>query len=75
MIDFGTASTVEQTIGNKKLILNPDVETGLEFNIVRDGKFIATITLSNVDAKQSTANIPTGKVDLIKIGDKVVFKK
>ena len=75
VIDFGTASTVKQTVGNKVLTLNPDVESGLEFNIVRDDKFIATITLSNVDANQSTANIPAEKAGLIKVGDKVVFKK
>lgn len=75
VIDFGTATTIKQTIGNKEIVINPDVESGLEFNVVRNDKFIATITLSNVDTKQATANIPAGKVDLIKVGDKVVFKK
>jgi len=75
VIDFGTETTVTQTIGNKTLLINPDLESGLNFNITRDGEFIAAVTLNNVDKTESTANIPTGKAGMIKVGDKVTFKK
>jgi hypothetical protein len=73
VIDFGNQTIVKQMVGNKEHAVNADVEAGLSFNIIRDGKFIASINLSNVDAAQSTANIPASKIDQIKVGDKVVF--
>ena len=75
VIDIGTITTVRQQIGNKTLTINPDLEDGLSFNIVRDGKFIATVSLTNVGEKESTANIPADKVGQIKVGDEIVFKK
>ena len=73
VVNFGSQTIVKQVVGNKELKLNADIEAGLTFNIVRDGKFIATINLSNVDDAQSTANIPVSKIDQIKVGDKVVY--
>ena len=73
VVNFGSQTIVKQSVGNKELSLNADIEAGLSFNIVRDGKFIATINLSNVDDAQSTANIPVSKIDQIKVGDKVVY--
>ena len=73
VINFGNKSTVTQKVGNDSIVLNADIEPGLSYNIIREGKFIATISLSNVDELQSTANIPVSKIDQIEIGDEVVF--
>jgi hypothetical protein len=75
VINIGTETTVVQKVGNKTHTLNVDLENGLNFNVVRDEKFIAAITLNNVSSKESTANIPVDKVGQIKVGDQVVFKK
>lgn len=75
VINFGTDTTVSQTIGNRTHTVNADIEPGLSFNVTRDDKFIASVTLNNVGAVESTANIPVGKADQIKVGDKVLFKK
>ena len=75
VINVGTDTTVSQTIGNRVHTVNADIEPGLTFSVTRDGKFVAAVTLNNVGALESTANIPNGKVDQIKVGDKVIFKK
>ena len=74
VINFGNKSTVTQKVGNDSIVLNADIEPGLSYNIIREGKFIATISLSNVDELQSTANIPVDKIDKIKTGDKIIYK-
>ncbi len=73
VINFGSETTIKQTVGNKELILNADLESGLNFNVTRDGKFIAAVTLSNVGAKESTASIPVDKENDIQIGDVVIY--
>lgn len=75
VIDIGSDTTVTQKIGNKELVVNPDLEDGLSFNVVRDGSLIAVVTLTNVGEKESTANIPADKVGAINVGDKIVFVK
>ena len=75
VIDFGTDTFVKQTFGDKELQINPDVETGLSFNVVREGQFIAEITLHHVGAKESTASIPVKAADEIKVGDFVILNK
>lgn len=75
VLNIGEDTTVIQTIGNKKQPVNPDLESGLTFNVTRDGRFVSTVTLSNVGKKESTAHIPTDKAGSIKVGDKVTFKK
>ncbi len=75
VIDFGTETTVVQEIGKKRIPVNPDLQSGLKFNVVRNGKFVAAITLRIVDKKESTADIPPSKAGAIQVGDKVVFAK
>lgn len=75
VIDFGTETTVIQKIGNKNIPVNPDLESGLSFNVVRNGEFIATVKLNEVDRKESTADIPPSKAGMIQVGDMVTFKK
>ena len=76
VIDFGTETTVKQVIGNKELAINPDIETGLAFNVTRGDDFIAEITLHHISAKESTASIPVAKAAKeIKVGDSVIIKK
>jgi hypothetical protein len=75
VIDFGTETTVIQTIGKKQIPVNPDLQSGLKFNVVRGEKFVAAVTLRIVDKKESTADIPPSKVSDIQVGDKVVFAK
>ncbi|MBE6355779.1 MAG: hypothetical protein E7058_01545 [Lentisphaerae bacterium] len=75
VLNIGADTEVIQTIGNKNQPVNPDLEGGLTFNVTRNGEFIATVTLSNIGAKESTAHIPADKADIVKVGDKVTFKK
>ena len=75
VIDFGTETTVIQTIGKKQIPVNPDLQSGLKFNVVRGEKFVAAVTLRIVDKKESTADIPPSKASDIQVGDKVVFAK
>ncbi len=75
VIDFGTETTVIQSIGKKRIPVNPDLQSGLKFNVIRNDKFVAAVTLRIVDKKESTADIPPSKAGDIEVGDKVVFAK
>jgi len=74
VIDLGTSSVVKQPAGKKELEINLALVKGVELAVVRDGKFIAAVTLDNVGEKDSTANIPVDKVGQIKVGDSVVCR-
>ena len=75
VLNIGSDSTVTQTVGNKKLLFNPNLGSGLTFNVSRDGRFVATVTISNVGKSESTAHIPADKAGSVKVGDTVTFKK
>ncbi len=74
-IDLGSASTVEQKLGTKTLLVNPQLARGMEMIVSRgalgdDAKFITRIKLGEVGSKCSTADIPAESED-IKKGDYV----
>ena len=75
VINVGADTTITQTIGNKVHTINPELKENLNFRVSRDGKIITTVTLSEVGAKESTANIPLSKTGAIKVGDDVVYGK
>ncbi len=74
-IDLGSATTVEQKLGNKTLPVNPQLARGMEMIISRgaigdDAEFVARVKLGEVGAKCSTADIPAESAK-IKTGDYV----
>ncbi|MBR2626157.1 MAG: hypothetical protein IKD23_07170 [Lentisphaeria bacterium] len=75
IVNIGSETVVVQKIGSKEYPVNPEVEDGLTFHVVRDGEFIAEIKLNEVDKNESTADIPPSKAGAIKVGDKVIYQK
>ena len=73
-IDAGKYSVVQQTIGNRTLEINPDLQAGLAMVVTRKGlggnEFIARIQLSQVGETNSIANIPVDS-KTIRVGDTV----
>ncbi len=76
VLNIGTSSVVSQKAGKKMIDINLELESGVEFFIVRgkDNDLIAVVTLDKVGEKESTANIPVEKIGKIKTGDKVLYK-
>ena len=75
VIDLGKKSTVAQNIGKKVFQIGLNLESGLELNVVRGKEYIATVTIDQVGENELTASIPAEKVDKIKAGDSVIWKK
>lgn len=74
-IDLGSATIVEQKLGNKTLPVNPQLARGMEMIVSRgaigdDAKFVSRIKLGEVGAKCSTADIPAESEEIEK-GDYV----
>jgi len=73
-IDFGKYSVVQQTIGNRVLEVNPNVEPGMALIITRKGPeksdFITKVTIAKVGETTSIADIPSDSKP-IKVGDVV----
>ena len=71
-IDVGKYSVVQQTIGNRTLEINPDLQPGLAMIVTRKGlresEFISRILLSQVGETNSIANIPVDS-KTIHVGD------
>ncbi|MCQ2378409.1 MAG: hypothetical protein MJ016_04250 [Victivallaceae bacterium] len=68
-IDLGTATRVEQKLGDKTLPVDPRITTGMEVIVSRgaigdDAEFVARVTLGEVGKTCATADIP---VDAAKI--------
>ena len=75
VIDLGKKSTVAQNVGKKVFQIGLNLESGLELNVVRGKEYIATVTIDQVGENELTASIPAEKVDKIKAGDSVIWKK
>lgn len=75
IVNIGSETVVVQKIGSKEFPVNPEVQDGLTFHVVRNGEFIAEIKLNEVDKNESTADIPPSKAGAIKVGDKVIYQK
>ena len=73
-IDFGKYSVVQQTIGNRVLEVNPNVEPGMALIVTRKGPeksdFITKVTIAKVGETTSIADIPSDAKP-IKVGDAV----
>ena len=73
-IDIGKYSVVQQSIGNRVLEVNPNVETGMAMIITRKGggksDFITKVTIAKVGETTSIADIPSDAKP-IEVGDVV----
>jgi hypothetical protein len=78
-INIGSESLVEQPIGDKKILVNPKIASGMDMvvargNLKEDAKFVARIVLDKVGVDCSTANIPLDNAKKINVGDIVYFE-
>ncbi len=79
-IDLGKNTVVQQTVGNKKLDVNPEIATGMEMVVARnmdtkEVEFIGKIKLTTVDGDCSIGETIELAPDYkVQVGDQVYFQ-
>ena len=73
-LDIGSDTTVVQRLGSGLIKVNPKIEPGMKLMIYRDDpeNKAAEVVISEVGAKSSTADVPSGSQP-IKVGDLAVI--
>ncbi len=78
VVDLGALTRVSQWLGNKNNLVDPKIEKGMKFNIVRnfdtpDVKLIVKgAEATNVADKCSIVEVPADDINNIKVGDTVI---